>query len=527
VTLLQDINTDPKSPLVINVLRIDPKAPRLRLACTLANDGIIESDATKGRETVSAMVARKRALAGVNADYFPYTGDPLGLAVMGGELVSEPMDRVALGITAPGDVLLDKVGFTATVVAPSGAAAKLHGLNRPRGKNELILYTPVYGSATDTKDGVELSLDLSGPIRANSDVVATATAAPGPIVPSPIPRDLAVLSAHGTAADWLSANVHKGDKLTLRFDIKADSGTSWDNVMEAVGGGPWLLRNGKPRIDNAAENLPLGFDTTRHPRTAAGVTASGELLLVTVDGRQTISQGMTLPELAELMKSLGTVDAINLDGGGSTTLSIRGLVINSPCEGKERPVADALLIYGTPVPQAAVAFRFAESGPVAATSGDGRMLGLIDEVTGQPVCDETANAVLWGTTGGIEFVNQKGYFTPIKVGKGSVVALLGDQRIELPVAIVPGSPAKLVAKLASDPSGAPNRSQVDVKLVDLNGNGIPGKLVTVSTTGGVLDSPTAATDGTGAATFGVTWDSTPALGRATVSAAGLTALASR
>jgi len=523
VTLVQDINSGPDAPVVVNLLRINPKTPGLRLCSTLAKDRVVAEDATGGRETVSSMVARKGALAGINADYFGATGDPLGLAIIGGELVSEPMDRAALGITASGEILLDKLSFDGTVTTSSGASAKLHGLNRARGKNELVLFTPIFGASTGTKDGIELPLVLDGPIRACADMAATATADPSGAVGSQVPKDGAVLCAHGTSADWLIENVHKGDRLTIRLDIKAESGRSWEKVVEAVGGGPWLLRGGEVYIDRAEERLPVGFDTNRHPRTAAGVTAAGELLLVTVDGRQAISRGMTLPELAALMKSFGAVDAINLDGGGSSSLSIRGLVINSPSEGVERAVADALLLYVPSVPQAGPPVKFAEPGPVVAASGEGRMLALIDETTGSPVSDQAGDAILWGTTGGIGFVNQKGYFVPVKVGKGAVVALSGGCRIELPVTVVPGPPVKLTAKIVPDPTGAPNRGQVEVKLADLNGNGIAGKIVTLTATGGVPDSTSATTDEKGAAAFGITWDSTAAAAKVTVSAAGMTA----
>ncbi len=83
----------------------------------------------------------------------------------------------------------------------------------------------------------------------------------------------------------------------------------------------------------------------RAPRTAAGITEDGRLLLVTVNGRQPgLSTGMTLEELAGLMLELGARDAVNLDGGGSTTMVIRGRVFNFPSDGAERPVTGALVI---------------------------------------------------------------------------------------------------------------------------------------------------------------------------------------
>jgi hypothetical protein len=525
VCLVQDINTSSASPLVVNMLRIDPKAAGVKISAALGRGGVIEPDPTEGRESISTLVGRTGALAGINADFFPFTGDPLGLAIIGGELVSEPMNRAAIGLTSAGEVLCDKMGFSGTITSASGVTWPLGGLNRPRGKNELVLYTPIFGANTGTKDGVEIAVTLDGPVRANADVTATVNADPGSVFGSLIPRDQAILSAQGRSVDWLVQNVHTGDKIKLRFDIKAASGRSWDNVVEAVGGGPCLLKNGQPSVDAAEENFKPSFSTTRHPRTAAGVTSAGELILVTVDGRQSISQGVSLAEMAALMKKLGAVDAINLDGGGSTTLSAKGVLINSPSDGAERPVADALLIYATSSTEQLPTIKFADAGPLTMNSGAGRMLSLVDDTTCKPIADDVTDKVVWGTTGGVGFVNQKGYFTPLKTGQGKIVALLGTQRIELQVFVVPCKPTSLTAKLVADPSGAPNRAQLNVTLSDAYGNGVAGRTVTISVKGGIPDSPTVTTDSKGQTSVGITLDSTRADAKVTVSSSGLTARA--
>jgi len=88
-----------------------------------------------------------------------------------------------------------------------------------------------------------------------------------------------------------------------------------------------------------------GFVAGRQPRTLAGVRADGTLLLVTVDGRLPgWSVGMTLPESARLMRSLGARDALNLDGGGSSTMVVRGEVVNRPADRVERRVSDGLFV---------------------------------------------------------------------------------------------------------------------------------------------------------------------------------------
>ncbi|MEN6371244.1 MAG: phosphodiester glycosidase family protein [Armatimonadota bacterium] len=509
VIYIQDVRTDKAAPLVINVLRIDPRKPGVRVASTLGRGTVMESGPAKGREVPSAMVAQNGALAGVNADFFPFTGDPLGLQIQGGEIVSEPMDRAAFGITTEGMAIFDRVGFNGTLTSSSGETFPLRGINRPRGKNEIVLFTPVYGSTTGAKDGIELPISLEKPLKVNADVTATVTG--GPITAGgAIQTGSALISAQGRAADWIMSNLKQGDKVTLRFDVKSGFGKDWGNVMEAVGGGPMLLSGGRIYVDAADENFKRSFSAGRNPRTAVGVTASGELLLVTVDGRQSISQGMTLNELAALMKSLGAVDAINLDGGGSTAFSIKGIVSNSPSEGKERPVANGLLVYSeskqsSPDPDV----RFADAAPLNTASGKSRMIGIIDESTGKPASEEIRGSIIWGVTGGIGFVNQAGWFVPIRTGKGAIVALIGGKRLELPVIVGSGQPFKLTAKIVPDPTGAPNLGQVNVKLIDENGNGVPGRDVTLTITGGTPDSRYKTTDAKGSVTFSITWDSTP------------------
>lgn len=120
--------------------------------------------------------------------------------------------------------------------------------------------------------------------------------------------------------------------------------------LEAVGGHPVLVREGELSAEARDSNA---FAVTRHPRTAVGLTADGRVLLVVVDGRQPgRSVGMSLRELGGLMLALGARDALNLDGGGSTTLVVRGAgragglqVANSPSDSAgERPVGDALAV---------------------------------------------------------------------------------------------------------------------------------------------------------------------------------------
>ena len=110
--------------------------------------------------------------------------------------------------------------------------------------------------------------------------------------------------------------------------IKLNTNPNWDGVKHIISGGPYLLKNGDVYVDVAAEKL--NSITGRNPRTAIGITADKNLVLVTVDGREENSIGMTLTELATYMKSIGCIEGMNLDGGGSSIMYIKGNIVNNP-----------------------------------------------------------------------------------------------------------------------------------------------------------------------------------------------------
>jgi exopolysaccharide biosynthesis protein len=115
---------------------------------------------------------------------------------------------------------------------------------------------------------------------------------------------------------------------------------------DITNGVPQLIKNGKIDITWEREKANKAFVETRHPRTAVAKMKDGKFLMITVDGRQPgVSVGMNLNELAEYLLSLGAVDAMNLDGGGSTTMFLDGKVVNTPSDKEgERKVGDAILV---------------------------------------------------------------------------------------------------------------------------------------------------------------------------------------
>ncbi|HYZ85917.1 MAG TPA: phosphodiester glycosidase family protein, partial [Bryobacteraceae bacterium] len=296
------------------------------------------NDRAIGRETMSSLAKRYGAKAAVNSGYFvttgPYSGASAGAYLWNGEVVSNGRNRTVLLLCAEQNgvekIDTDIVNFEGKITTSKGLSHAVTGVNRPRGANDLIVYRPMLGPTTLTdRDGVEAIVDARGRVVKVEDGAGN----------TEIPRDGYVISASGAAADWLRSKVSQGSAIQLDLQLKP-SRPDTCKATDIVGGGPLLVRNGKamPSQEN------LAHEAKRHPRTAAGYTRRGTILFVTVDGRQSSSAGMRIDELAQELVSLGAVEAVNLDGGGSTTMLVNGRIRNSPSDGVERPVSDGLLV---------------------------------------------------------------------------------------------------------------------------------------------------------------------------------------
>jgi hypothetical protein len=507
ITLTQDISTDAASPMIVNVLTVDMANAAVDVRASIARDTVMTPNSDKGRETISSIVGRGGVIAGVNADYFPFTGDPLGICISNGELVSEPaMGRVAIGVTRERAIVFDNPKLDAKMTLPNGISRQIDGINRPRETNQVVVYTPTYGASTLNKyKAVEVvckTPDL--PVQPGKALNLTVSEVCVDAVNTPIPEGGVVISAGGPAAYFIKENLKPGDGLTIQLNLKSFTGIDWAQVAQAVGGGPWLVKDGNESIDNAEQGFAPAFAALCHPRTAVGVTADNKLLMVTVDGRQIFSAGMSLKSLAALMLKLGAVNAINLDGGGSTTMSIRGTVVNSPSEGIERPVANALVVDSRLEIEEIPKLRISGiDEPVPAGQPSQLFITWGDDHQ-MLTTDQLAN-VVWGTNNGIGFVNQQGYFIPMKARKGTIRAAHGTQVASLDVTVVGGPLARLEVRLAADALD-PRRATFDAVLNDAFGNKLAGSELAISATGGTPDVTTGITDEKGVFSTGITWE---------------------
>ena len=296
-------------PVKINVLEINKNLnPELELTPILAGEKL------SGKKSIRGFAGNGNILAAVNGTYFaPPTGIPLGTLMINGKLETGPIyNRVALGVFEK-NYKMARVELNAKVKAREGKIPKelkIDNVNQPRMLSTYVLvYTPRWGqiSPPTPKYGVQIAVKNNKIIEISDGALS-------------IPENGYVISGPKEKLQPFF-NVQK-------LDLEINTIPEWEDVKHIISGGPYLVKEGDIFIDTAEQKL--ASVTGRNPRTAVGITESGNLVMVTVDGREESSIGMTLYELARLMKSFGCTEAMNLDGGGSSVMYLNGNIVNTP-----------------------------------------------------------------------------------------------------------------------------------------------------------------------------------------------------
>jgi len=328
-------------PLAIQWLEVDPERISIRLRHAGAG-GL-------GRETVSALALQEGAIAAVNGGFFriggPLDGKSTGLLKVAGRWISDSLlPRGAIGWQNTGrDALIGRLRVFWTLRVGQWRFP-VDRINGPRGASGTILYTAAFDASTRTEPGGREV------IVSNDRITAIADGGN-----SPIPKGGFVYSAGAAVREKVSA-LRPG--MRARLDLRFQPGfqaqpsprSRWSEMDFILGGTPVLVSEGRKVSGFSEERIQDSFVHGRHPRTAVGIRKDGTWILLVVDGRQELkSIGMTLDELAGYLVSLGCVRALNLDGGGSSTLVINGRARNSPSDPTgERPVSDAILLFPRP-----------------------------------------------------------------------------------------------------------------------------------------------------------------------------------
>ena len=372
-------------PIVFHVLTAPRPVGLYALKPVLSNDLIT------GRETVTSMQRRllpQTNVVGVNGDFFHWTlGFPSGVLIRSGVLDHQPIaGRSSIGVDAAGTLDVRRVAFFGSWRG-SAAGHPFQSVNQPPGAGQTVLFTSAWGAETPVEPGtVEVTLEpfpatapnvpLTGPVVAVSSGGGTQ-----------IPADGAVLVARGKDAPLLAGEASVGSSLTLRLILRP----SWTGVVDALGGGPVLVRQGLP-VFRALEEFTPSQVIGRDPRTAVGQRADGSLVIIAVDGRRTgYSVGITNFDLGQMLVRLGAVTGSALDSGGSTTIAFNGRLLNRPSDPTgERPVSEmlALTYAGVYAP---------ETPAVLSPNGDG--VGETEPLSYKVVRPSTVDAQLLGPDG--------------------------------------------------------------------------------------------------------------------------------
>jgi len=337
----------------LSILTINLQDPYTLMETVLGGDNLYRGLERPSQAAQRKAAEGKRAVAAANGDFYstrpPYL--PIGLQIRGGEILISPQGFPAMGITSDRKVIFGYPLLEGRVTCGDRSYPLSH-INRERGENMLILYTPAFGGSTQTNPyGTEVVLEgVDFPLRAGRIYKGKVREKISGQGNASIPRGGAVLSGHGEAQKFLEQlQVGEWVEISLGF-----TDPQWNQVVEAIGGRELILQEGKMALPPGS---PDPLVSLRHPRTAIGLRRDGTLEVVVVDGRQpSYSQGMTLYELAHYLQSRGVVTALNLDGGGSSVLAGRLpgdfhlTVLNRPSDGKERPTANSLAFFNTAPP---------------------------------------------------------------------------------------------------------------------------------------------------------------------------------
>ena len=329
VTLKQIKRFTDEGWLNFNILQIDLKDKNTSVKLLNAKDGLNKFD------TTLEMAQNEEAIAAINGDFFAgkYTnGYTVGFSAQDGEMYTsgykgnEVKDEFASFIVEGNSSYIDFIKTTITLTSHlTGEAIEIKEYNRLTDNYDArpVMFTPLW---QEKSLGSFPDMEVTELVIVNNTVKEIRTGLEG----IPVPEDGYIISAAGTSSEFLKNNFHVG----TRVDLKMEANVDISKISTAISGGAVLVKNGT--IPETYSSMIYG----RNPRSAIGSSQDGKTIyLVTVDGRQVESVGMTQSELSEFLVSQKIYNAINLDGGGSTTMVARKLgeedlsVLNLPSGG--------------------------------------------------------------------------------------------------------------------------------------------------------------------------------------------------
>lgn len=343
---------DERHPLVVHAIQMDRNQKDLTVQLLSGKKNV------KGREKVSAMVANnstatQEVLSAINADFFEFeAATPLGGQVVDNKvekLVSKSWNT-SFFTDEFGIPHVAKIRTIGIVSSPkNGNPITITDYNTARSTDFLVLYdagftknntgTNEYGAeALLSPVGFEWGSVPSNQLEGLKFKVEKITKMEvgGSME---IPAGKVVLSAHGKSYTWLS-NLNEGDDVTLDLSLQSESNLGQNlEPSNLCGAHQIIMKNSLKATLTGTDDLVKG----RHPRSAVGYSPDRKkVTMVVVEGRSDVSLGVNLAELADICTYFNMTDAVNLDGGGSSTIVGKGKVLNVLTDGEERAVVNAI-----------------------------------------------------------------------------------------------------------------------------------------------------------------------------------------
>ncbi|MEK5398410.1 phosphodiester glycosidase family protein [Paenibacillus sp. FSL K6-2859] len=375
-----------------------------------------------------------RVIAGINGDFYEIsgfaTGVPNGLFMDDGVILNSSISAFTFGLKEDGSSIYGVPKLTKNVTI-NGKTTNLTSINRYRNTNELVLYTEDYNTTTkSTNEGDEVVLDIvEGEVKSGQTLKLKVSEIRNNQGNTPLTKGKVVLSANGTSRAVLQG-LSVGDNVTATFALSGE----WNDVKVAIGGEGPLVKDGIVQQGVG----PLGI----HPRTAIGTKADGSLVLFEVDGRSPgFSEGVDTDELGYILKDMGVVNAMNLDGGGSSTFVARmpgapGVkMMNQGSDGYERKTGNGLLVVNTAPEQFTASKLVVQPNAERILQGSSLMFKAagVDE-NGHPA--PYSGTLNWQVDANLGTVDANGVFTAgTTAGIGTVIveagAVKGSGEIEV------------------------------------------------------------------------------------------------
>lgn len=423
--------------LNINVMRVDLTNPNIKVDTLTGQSSISQLTRTQ------TLAQNAGAVGAMNGGFFffPENGhpaEPIGPMMQSGawSKIDVRNNMATFSINAANQALMDYLKTTIKLTSQSSSQTIDIGRLNARyfGYTDFTMYNTKWSIMSI---GREKCADIVEMVVADDIVTEIRYAQPA----VSIPQNGYVIVTRAAGGEILKQKFKVGDKVALDISTAPD----WSKLQMAVTGGAMLLKNGQ--VPQSFSHYKEVQGASRHPRTAIGSTQDGKhLLLVTVDGRQQSSIGMTLNELAQYMKSLGAYNALNLDGGGSTTMVARAPgtsrldVMSRPSDGTQRGIANAIGIFTLAPPSelAGLIIDTIDANIFVNTSRSFYVRGYDKYFNPVEVKPEQ---IQWSISG-VEGKFEKNTLYPQSVGEAKVKATIGTVTAELPVSIL-SSPVQI------------------------------------------------------------------------------------